>query len=540
VSAVAASATCALPAALDAMAENTTSSLFFRRGGARERVSHAQCRAEAEQLAEALRGLGVGPGGRVAIHGGTSYEWVLADLACLATGALSVALYASAPPGRAVAAAAESRCRVVLTDRGDAVELFRAAGLEVVFLGPAGAAPVGVTSVGDIVSAAASFARPAPAAQPRHGPFTVVSTSGTLSEPQLFAVHSAPLLFTMDRFAEIYGFDGSDRLLLYLPLSHLPQRMMLYWGLGAGLDFVLSDPAHFAVDGAKLRPSLHVTVPRVLEHLRWRVTTALHRAGTESAEARAAAYRTAFGGAITSIFVGSAPTDPALLAELLAAGLPVNEVYGTTELGMIGLNTPAGRRPGTVGRSIPWGEVRLAPETSEIEVRTPTPFLHGRLVDGEVEVQQWDPTAFEPTSDVGELDADGFLLVRGRLRDFLVLPSGEKVFLRPIEDSLGVAAGAGLCQVTTLPDGTFAALLFFEGPVPAEADLVAALRAGNAALHPWERIRSFATVDRLPSVEEGCLTETTKPRRHVIDEMHGRGARWQRLGNDSRRKDVPG
>ncbi|GAA3463354.1 AMP-binding protein [Saccharothrix longispora] len=523
---------CPLPAVLDALAGNETSSLVFRRGGEPDRVSHARCRADAAGLAAALRERGVGPGAKVAVHGSTGYEWVLADLACVLVGALSVALYPSAPVPRAVAVAGESGCRTVLTDNADAVAAFRAAGFDVLFLGHT--APDGVESVAELVSRAGPAARDG-APQPRTGPFTVVSTSGTLSEPKLFTVAADPLLRTMDRFAEIYGFGRGDRLLLYLPLSHLPQRMMLYWGLRAGLDFVLSDPAHMAADGAAHAPTLHVTVPRVLEHVRWRVSKALKGRQAEPG-ATAAAYRSIFGPAIRSIFVGSAPTDPALMAELLAADLPVFEVYGTTELGMIGLNTPEARRPGTVGRPIPWGEVRLDPGTREVLVRTPTPFLHGRLVDGRVEPKRWEPDRFEPTADVGEFDADGFLRVLGRLRDFIVLPSGEKVFVTPIETAVARAAGAGLCQVAPGADGRLGALLFFEpDEVPADHDVAAALRRVNSGLHPWERVRSYAVVDRMPTVEEGCLTETGKPRRHVIDRVHGAPAAHRRLDAQAER-----
>jgi long-chain acyl-CoA synthetase len=534
--------TCSLPAVVDAMADNISSTVRFRRGGVPVSVTYARCRSDAGVLADELRRRGVGPGGRVAIHGATGYEWVLADLACLLCGALSVALYPSAPRERALAAARESGCRVLLTDRVDAVAVFRDAGLDVLFLGGtggsggsggSGAVPDGVTRVGDLLDAAGEAGVPWTPARPRHGPFTVVSTSGTLSEPRLFTVHSAPLLFTMDRFAEIYGFGGSDRLLLYLPLSHLPQRMMLYGGLRIGMDFVLSDPAHMVADSAEFLPTLHVTVPRVLEHVRWRTSTTLHRAGVDSADARAAAYRQTFGAAIRSIFVGSAPTDPALLAELLDAGLPVYEVYGTTELGMIGLNTPEHRRPGTVGKPIPWGEVRLDPDTREIQVRTPTPFLHGRLTDHGVEPYRWSPERFEPTGDVGEFH-DGFLAVRGRLQDFLPLSSGEKIFVRPIEDRLVRECGAGLCQLMRLDDGRLGALLFFDsGTVVDETDLVGRLERVNRSLHPWERAKAYAVVDRMPTVEEGCLTETTKPRRHVIEDVHGRVARWRHLRTGS-------
>ncbi|WP_112263244.1 AMP-binding protein [Lentzea terrae] len=514
---------CELPGVLDAMAGNDASLIIFRRNGARAvEVTHARCRAEAGALAAALRARGCGPGAVVAIHGATGYEWVLADLACVLAGALSVALYPSAPVPRVVATAVESGCRTVFTDNRDAVEAFRAAGLDVIFLG---SPPHGIESVDELVEQADAKERTAPAPA-RTGPFTVVSTSGTLSEPKLFTVAAAPLLYTMDRFAEIYGFGRGDRLLLYLPLSHLPQRMMLYWGLRAGLDFVLSDPAHMAADSATLQPTLHVTVPRVLEHVRWRVATNTRGENVP----RAAAYRAVFGDAIRAIFVGSAPTDPALMAELIEADLPVFEVYGTTELGMIGLNRPDARRPGTVGKPIPWGEVRLDEETREVLVRTPTPFLHGRLTAGGIEEKVWDPERFEPTADVGEIDADGFLRVLGRLRDFTVLPSGEKVFVAPIETALAVATGAGLCQLTTLPEGKLGALLFFEpGGVPGSRDLEAAVQGVNRSLHPWERVRAYAVIDRLPTVEEGCLTETTKPRRHVIDEVHGSKADWQPL-----------
>ncbi|WP_322770527.1 AMP-binding protein, partial [Frankia sp. Cr1] len=450
--------------------------------------------------------------------------------------AVSVALYPNAPPERVVGTARESRCQLVFTDRPAGVAAFTDAGLDVFLLTEAGdGSAAGVPTVGDLLAEAVG---PTPdlAAAPRGAePFTIVSTSGTLSEPKLFAVHSAPLLFTMDRFAEIYGFDGRDRLLLYLPLSHLPQRMMLYWGLGAGLDFILSEPARFAADSATLAPTLHVAVPRSLAHLNWRVGEALKRdpSGTLMPEA---AYRVAFGNAIKVVFVGSAPTEPAVLDALEANGVPVREVYGTTELGMIGLSTPDATRRGTVGKPIPWGDVRLDPETNEILVHTPTPFLYGRLVDGETEIVRYDKQAWHPTGDVGQFDEDGFLSVLGRLRDFLALPSGEKVFVRPIEEAAAQATGATVCVVTQYEPGRLGALLFFD---PATTEIGTdetgrkhcrtRLDEVNAGLHPWERVRAFAVVDRLPSVEEGTVTETTKLRRHKIDEIHGRSAIWYRV-----------
>ncbi|MET8079279.1 AMP-binding protein [Streptomyces sp. NPDC005303] len=519
---------CSLTALVAAMPSMTSSSLVCRRGGARTSVSYPECHRDALLLAAALRRRGVTTGSRVAIHGATSYEWVLADLAVLLTGAVSVALYPSAPKDRAVATAREADCRTVLTDQTDCVAAFHAAGMDVVILGDgADAAP----SVADLIGEAAAAPDVFEPADRGNGPFTIVSTSGTLSEPKLFAVHSAPLLYTMDRFAELYDFGGQDRLLLYLPLSHLPQRMMLYWGLGQGMDFVLSDPIHITTDSADLSPTLHVAVPRSLQHLHRRAQDIARRQGLDGADGgMAKAYASVFGTALKAVFVGSAPTDPALLAEMHAGGLPVYEVYGTTELGMIGLNIPGATRPGTVGRPIPWGKVTTDPATGEILVRTPTPFLYGEVLGHRIVPVVRDPDTWWPTGDVGAADADGYVTVYGRIRDFVALPNGEKVFLRSLEESAAAATGAGLCAVMKTDASHLGVLLFFDPASPeggrSEDECRTLLKAVNERLHPWERLHYFSVVAAMPSVEDGCLTETSKPRRHKIEEIYGAGAQW--------------
>jgi long-chain acyl-CoA synthetase len=518
-------APCRLTELVAGMPARTGSTIFAHREGGLTGIPFPDCHRDAVALAAALRARGVGPGHRVALHGTTSYEWVLADIACLLAGALSVALYPSVPPARAVAVAAESGCRVVFTDRPEFVPAFRGQGADVILLRAGDS--TGTPSVAGLLAGGGDIAGFQPAARGA-APFTIVSTSGTLSEPKLFAVHSAPLLYTMDRFAEIYQLSDQDRLLLYLPLSHLPQRMMLYWALGTGMDLVLSDPAHIAADTRQASPTLHVAVPRSLAHLHQRATEIARRSGQKTG---LAAFRPVFGPAIRAIFVGSAASDPAVLSDLIAAGLPVYEVYGTTELGMIAISTPAARRAGTVGKAIPWGQVRIDPANGEVLVRTPTPFLFGRLSGTEIEIDGEARGQWARTGDLGTLDADGYLRLRGRLRDFLVLGSGEKVFVRPIEEALAKATGAELCVVSQAARTGLRALLFFGSGSPDPAGCRGQLAALNQTLHPWERVRAFAAVGRLPSIEEGALTETTKVRRHKIEEIYARNAAWHHVGD---------
>jgi long-chain acyl-CoA synthetase len=489
-------------------------------------VDYAQCYRDACALASALQNRGVAPGARIAIHGSTSYEWVLADLACVLTGAISVAMYPSAPQRRVITTAADSRCSVIFTDRTDFIESFIASGLDVISLTADPRSP-NVESVSTLLDTPPS--RDLPDLVGDTGPFTIVSTSGTLSEPKLFAVHSEPLLVTMNEFSRLYQFSGADRLLLYLPLAHLPQRMMLYWGLENGLDFILSDPTHIVVDSVELQPTLHVAVPRSLEHL-LRMMQKRQADGAQTATAS----ESVFGSSLKAVFVGSAPTDRDVLAALNEAGLPIYEVYGATELGMIGLNTPGSTRAGTVGRPIPWGEVSLIPDTDEILVRTPTPFLWGRLVDGDIVEEHYEPGQWLSTADVGSFDDDGYLSVRGRLRDFLALSSGEKVFVRPIEEAATRTTGAELTMLVQRPNSQLGMMLFLPPTTDTVSEIALTrirvqLTELNGTFHPWERIRWFALIAEIPSMEDGCVTDTMKLRRHKVEDVHGKGAQWHAI-----------
>jgi len=494
---------------LRSMKRNERSTITFRRAEGIERRTFAECYQEAERLAHALQSGGVESGEIVAIHGETSYGWLLADLACVLCGAVSLALYPGAPLERVVGAALEARVKRAFVERADAAKAFRRVGIDVVLLGAGNGFELGIDDLlarGGRGRFEVSATRPAAV--------TIVSTSGTLSEPKLFAARAEPLLYTMQRFRELYEFRADERLLVGLPLAHLPQRMMTYGCLELGFDLVLSEPRLLVHDSNEFAPTVHVTVPRLLGHLWERV---IRGAGTSKA---------AFGPAARCVFVGSAPTPPALLEQLHQAGTPLYEVYGTTELGMVCLNVPGHRRFGSVGRPAPWLDVKLEPGSGEVMVRTPTPFLYARVVDGEVQVADVDAEAYAETGDVGSFDAEGYLTLLGRAKDFLALSTGEKVCVRPVEEAVMTATGAALCVLSGNGEKQISALLFFEEGHGAAADVLVErcrdrLREVNQKLHPWERVRAFGLVQKGPSVADGTLTETLKPRRHRIMDLYG-------------------
>jgi long-subunit acyl-CoA synthetase (AMP-forming) len=131
-----------------------------------------------------------------------------------------------------------------------------------------------------------------------------------------------------------------------------------------------------------------------------------------------------------------------------------------------------------------------------------------------------------PTGDIGTIDDAGFLSLRGRLRDFVALSSGEKIFVRPIEERLSEIAGVNTCVVVGNGERELGAVVFADSQVKFESDTQRTehfrqnILEINRALSPMERIRKFRVVDHAPAIEDGCLTETLKVRRHVINQTY--------------------
>lgn len=115
-------------------------------------------------------------------------------------------------------------------------------------------------------------------------------------------------------------------------------------------------------------------------------------------------------------------------------GLTVLQGYGSTETAFGTCNSPEDRGPGTVGRTVPPFELRIAPD-GEVLFRGPSLFK-GYWKDTEATAAVFDDEGWYHTGDAGHFDPDGRLILMGRTRDMIVLPSGFNVFPEDIENEL--------------------------------------------------------------------------------------------------------
>ena len=293
------------------------------------------------------------------------------------------------------------------------------------------------------------------------------------------------------------------RFLNLLPLSHMFGQAMATF-VPPMLPGVVVFTRSYAPDDIvrqikERRISVLVCVPKILEVLKEYVL----RVAPEAAEPpppgmhwaqrwwRYRRIHRMFGFKFWSMVVGAAPLDPELEAFWGRLGFLVVQGYGLTETApIVTLNHPLHARRGAVGKPISGVEIKIA-DDGEILVRgenVTTGYFNAPEATREAFADGWFHTG-----DIGELDAEGRLLIRGRKKEMIVTPEGLNVFPEDVERALlqqpGVidAAVVGAPVPGSSAERVQAVLVLADGT---DADLV--VRGANARLGDHQKIRVSA------------------------------------------------
>lgn len=484
-----------------------------------------------------LQARGVKPGDRVALLAPNSADWIAADLALLAHGAVVVPLYVRQAPEELVFVAQDAGCVLVITATEALGAAMGAAGLK---------APR--TGLSDIFAAEPLIAPVAPRTPDE--PVTFIYTSGTSGPPKgvitTTANVEAMLPVTATALSDLLGaVPGQERVFHYLPLCFAGSRLVMWTTLYRGQQLWLSTDLDRLMDEiGQARPHYFLNVPILLERVKTKAEAALRskpapiawlyeRALAASERRRSglhsrrdalwlaladrllfAPIRAKLGGEARFLICGSAPLSAEVQHWFAMLGLPVYQVYGLTETtAIVTMDKPGQERPGTVGYPIPNAQVRLSDE-GELQVRGPhiTPGYHGRP----------DATAaaftdgWFRTGDRCTLDDDGRLTVIGRVRNLLVPSSGHNVPPEPVELALQDAI-PGLEQAVLIGHGRPFLTAILTGDVPREA-IEAGVAEVNGTLPFYKRVRAWHHRQAPLTDAEGLLTANGKLRRDAIHE----------------------
>ena len=451
------------------------------RGGRVTWLSSAEVEERIRAVGHYLLSAGVRPGDRVVLFSENRWEWLVADLAILAAGAVTVPLHTGLNASQIAYILSDSGARLCFVSTPLLTHLLREARRDLPAAGPVVAfdpSPAPDSSHLPLDEAmrrgrehAAAHPGALDATLDAVGPDDLASliyTSGTTGEPKGVMLTHGNLAGNVSACCSVFDFEPTDTGLSFLPLCHVFERTVDYCYLHAGCQIVhLADLARVAEALTAVRPTVFAAVPRLFEKLHSRIEAGVPasrralfdwavRTGVQVVRRRLdrvpigallrlrhaiadrlvfAKIRARLGGRVRFVISGGAPIAAELAEFFCAAGLPLLEGYGLTETSpVIATNRLARPRPGTVGPPIPGIEVRIAPD-GEIQTRGPH-VMKGYWGQPEMTSQVIDAEGWFSTGDIGALDEENYLRITDRKKEILVTTLGKKIAPQPIENAL--------------------------------------------------------------------------------------------------------
>ncbi|MEX2092651.1 MAG: AMP-dependent synthetase/ligase [Pirellulales bacterium] len=467
---------------------------------------------DAQTLAATLRSVGVQRGERVAQVSENRYEWIVVDLAMHLLGAVHVPLHVSLSSEQFAEQIALSGSRVVFASTAELLGKF-SAGLtrgERVFVHDEQEYGMEKPMLGKPRVGPEPTADPAEHRAAEDHLATLLFTSGTTDRPRGVMLTQRNLAWNAAETANRHGGSSEQTRINILPFSHIYARTCdLYTWVYRGSRLVLAESRETLIRDCQLvQPTVLNGVPYVFE----RIADRVRESGVDLAAI--------FGGRMKQLTCGGAAIAPDVEAWYAEQGLPLLPGYGLTEASpVISVSTPAARKIGSVGQPLAGLDVRIA-EDGEVLVRGPNVMLgywQDEAATAEVIRDGW-----LHTGDLGELDVEGFLTIRGRKKELIVLSTGKKVSPTRVENLL--TASPLVEQVAVFGEGR-AALVALVVPAACglacdsgglRAKLTAEINRCLAVAACEEQVRDFAVLDRPFSIERGELTPKLSLRREAI------------------------
>ncbi|HBX54953.1 AMP-binding protein [Pseudomonas sp. UBA2684] len=493
-------------------------------------VTWAQVDDQARRMASALLALGCQPGERVALLAKNCAEWLIADLAIMLAGLVSVPLYPLQSAESIDYVLRHAQCKAIFLGKLDEPEKL-AAGIPAEVLRIAMPYP---TMAAQHEWAALLASHAALRDAHRQTPdelLSILYTSGTTGQPKGVMLSPRAFAFAASRSVREMQISEQDQYFSYLPLSHAAERFLVEMNAlysGGRVAFVESLET-FASDLRHVRPTVFFSVPRLWTRFQQGVLEKLPQAKLARllripllGSLVARKIRQGLGLDRARILVsGAAAIPPALLTWYQRIGLTICEGYGMTEHFAYGtFNRPGQVHFGSVGRAMPDNQLRIA-DNGEILFRSPSVML-GYYLEPEKTAETLKD-GWLHTGDKGEVDAAGYLTITGRVKDIFKTSKGK--YIAPVPIEVEIAKNLWVEQVCLMGSNLDQPLALIElSPAAREqarAQLAAALESTrqqlNAQLQPHERISHFVLVRDAWTVDNGCMTPTMKIRRNVLE-----------------------
>ncbi|MDJ0790939.1 MAG: long-chain fatty acid--CoA ligase [Acidimicrobiia bacterium] len=572
--------------AVNAYAENT---LFGVRSedGDWDWMTYAEFGEAVDDARGGLATLGVGEGDRVAIIADNRIEWAVGAYATYTLGAVWVPMYEAQTQkdwkyilndsGSKVLFAATDGIRAQVEEiQGDLPDLTKI----VVIDDPAGGDAIDYTEL-----LARGHESPTPVAVAGDDMLAgLIYTSGTTGNPKGVMLSHGNLASNVAALDAIFPLAEDDRSASFLPWAHaFGQTIELHYLISQGCSTGLTSAKTLTRDMPEIKPTILVSVPTVFNKVydglqkmmeaEGGVKKTMFDAAIANARKREdlrrrgkrsrwvdlqndlfdrlvfSKVRDAFGGRLKWAFSGGAAISTEVAEFISAVGITVYEGYGLTETSPVATaNVQGARRIGSVGRAIP--EVTITIDTDSTgDAEVGEIIIHGpNVMMGYYNLPEEDAAVFTGdrgfrTGDLGHLDEDGYLFIRGRIKEQYKLENGKYVVPSPIEEQLQLSGFISQVMVygeqrpfnvaLVVPDfeyldkwaeekglNTSDLETLLQDAEVQELFKTEITRAQSKIKH-YERVRDFTLETEEFTPENGMLTPSLKIKRRTILERYG-------------------
>jgi long-chain acyl-CoA synthetase len=514
------------------------------------------------RTAKAMIASGIEVGDRVAILSYNTPEWVIFDVAAMAIGAIPAGIYFSSSKEEIADLLDQSDARIVLAGTQALANKINPAShpsLEVV-VGVEGT-PAGGLSWQSFLDRGSgvseSLVEERLAGLHPNDPATLIFTAAGFGGALGVVLTHDNLVFASGVAVEVFEPTSDDRVLSYLPLSHVAEQMFtIHIPAHAGYSVAFAQSiGRIRVDLPEIQPTIFFSVPLVwsgferalrtqigaLDGWKSRIAGWSMKVSRADIEARNASrrrslvrrasvavarrlftnkVRRAVGfGDLRLAFSGAVSADPKTLEYFSGLDLVIREVYGLSEASGPSIITQEGAtRYGSVGFPFPGIEAGLA-EDGEIILRGRSVFVG--YLDNPEATRRVLRDGWLHTGDLGSIGSDGLFTITGRKKDIVITTGGKNVCPQPIEALLrqdpiiadAVIVGDGYDQL-----GVLVSVVPGLSDDEALAMVDRRVQEVNRRFARAEQIRRVGLLPRALSVEAGERSESGIPERRVVIE----------------------
>jgi long-chain acyl-CoA synthetase len=491
---------------------------------------------EVRRIAAAIRSMGIPPGSTIGLVSKNCAHWIMADLAIMMAGCVSVPIYPNVGAKTLQYILNHSEAKILFVGKLDDWNFMKAgvpAHVQCISFPFYTIREKGFLYWDDLLKQYEPL-------RENYVPdldhlMSIIYTSGTTGNPK-GVVHSfrtfSWAITTGIKFAELR--ERQERFFSYLPLSHIAERMLIEMGsLYTGSEVWFAESLDLFIKNlAEAQPTIFLAVPRIwtkfqmgiLQKLPQSRLNVLLKIPVINNIIRNKVKKGLGLHKVRHYLTGAAPISASLVQWWEKLGVEIEEVYAMTENCAI---SHANKKPnfklGTQGKPLEGVEMKLSNE-GEILIKVPCNML-GYYKDPELTAATLKD-GWLHTGDKGVVDEDGFLKITGRVKEIFKTDKGKYIAPAPIE--MKIAKNYYIEQVcvvgSTLPQPIGLVVLSADGRLKEKnyikQSLAKTLEIINPELESHERLHKIVVLKEEWTVENGLLTPTMKIKRNLIEEKY--------------------